>query len=219
MESELKLIERIVPPVVRVVEGERPPQDVPLFPEESAIIRNAAEKRRRDFRAGRACARLALAALGVHDVAIPSGPRREPLWPAGIVGSITHCPGYVAAAVTIRDHLPALGIDAEDWGAAGSDLESFICTPAELDRYRDSEHPCWRTLVFSAKESLLKALYPLRHFEFEFADVEVTLSQGRFSVSPARELGSLAADIERIQGRFLVGGDHIFTAAWLPPIT
>jgi 4'-phosphopantetheinyl transferase EntD len=216
MESELKLIERIVPPVVRVVEGERPPQDVPLFPEESAIIRNAAEKRRRDFRAGRACAHLALAALGVHDVAIPSGPRREPLWPAGIVGSITHCPGYVAAAVTLRDHLPALGIDAEEWGAAGSDLESFICTPAELDRYRDSEHPCWRTLVFSAKESLFKALYPLRHFELEFPDVEVTLSKGRFSVSPARELGSLATDIKRIQGRFLLGRDHIFTTAWLP---
>jgi 4'-phosphopantetheinyl transferase EntD len=216
MESEPELIERIVPPVVRVVEGERPPHDVSLFPEESAIIANAAEKRRRDFRAGRACARLALAALGVHDVAIPSGPRREPLWPAGIVGSITHCPGYVAAAVALSEHLPALGIDAEQWGAAGSDLESFICTPAELDRYRDSGHPCWRTVVFSAKESLFKALYPVRHFELEFADVEVTLSQGRFSVSPARELGPLAADIQRIQGRFLLGRDHIFTAAWLP---
>jgi 4'-phosphopantetheinyl transferase EntD len=211
------LIERIVPPVVHVVGGERPPQDVSLFPEESAIIRNAAEKRRRDFRAGRACAHLALAALGVHDVAIASGPRREPLWPPGIVGSITHCPGYVAAAVAFGEHLLALGIDAEQWGAAGSDLESFICTPAELDRYRDSEHPCWRTLVFSAKESLFKALYPLRHFELEFADVEVTLSQRGFSVSPARELGSLAADIQRIQGRFLLGRDHIFTAAWLPP--
>jgi 4'-phosphopantetheinyl transferase EntD len=235
MESEPKLIERIVPPVVRVVEGERPPQDVSLFPEESAIIRNAVEKRRRDFRAGRACARLALAALGVNDVAIPSGPRGEPLWPAGIVGSITHCPGYVAAAVTLREHLLALGIDTEEWGAAGSDLESFICTPAELDRYRDSELPCWRTLVFSAKESLFKALYPLRHFELDFPEVEVALEPlrkwqegeearspvmgrpGRFSVSPARERGSLPAEIERIQGRFLVGSHHIFTAAWLPP--
>ena len=229
-----QLIERIVPPVVRVVEGEQPPQDVSLFPEESAIIRNAVEKRRRDFRAGRACARLALAALGVHDVAIPSGPRREPLWPPGIVGSITHCPGYVAAAVAFREHLPALGIDAEEWGAAGSDIESLICTAAELDRYHDSEYPCWRSLVFSAKESLFKALYPLRHFELEFSDVEVTLElpgkreggeqatsplmmpPGRFSVSPVRELPSLAADIERIEGRFLLRGHHIFTTAWLP---
>ena len=104
-----------------------------------------------------------------------------------------------------------------------------------MHRYRDSEHPHWRTLVFSAKESLFKALYPLRHFELEFSDVEVALeplgkwgegeqarspalvSQGRFSVSPARELGFLTADIERIQGRFLLGGHHIFTTAWLPP--
>jgi 4'-phosphopantetheinyl transferase EntD len=104
-----------------------------------------------------------------------------------------------------------------------------------LDRYRDSEYPCWRTLVFSAKESLFKALYPLRHFELEFSDVEVTLEplrkweqneparahvmgpQGRFSVFPARELRSLAADLERIEGRFLLRGHHIFTTAWLPP--
>jgi 4'-phosphopantetheinyl transferase EntD len=79
MGGEPKLIEHIVPPAVRVVEGERPPQDVSLFPEESATIRNATKKRRRDFRAGRACARLALAALGVQGAAIPSGPRLEPL--------------------------------------------------------------------------------------------------------------------------------------------
>jgi 4'-phosphopantetheinyl transferase EntD len=235
MGGATRLIECIVPPAVRVVEGDRPPQDVSLFPEESEIIRHAVEKRRRDFQAGRACARLALAALGVHGTAIASGPRGEPLWPPGIVGSITHCPGYVAAAVTFSDHVPALGIDAEERGAAGSDLESFICTPAELDRYRESEYPCWRTLVFSAKESLFKALYPLQHSELEFLDVEVALEplrewehdeparspvmgpQGRFSVFPAHELRSLAADVERIEGRFLLGGHHIFTTAWLTP--
>jgi len=137
--------------------------------------------------------------------------------------------------VTFREHLPALGIDAEEWGAAGSDIESLICTAAELDRYHDSEYPCWRTLVFSAKESVFKALYPLRHFELEFPDVEVALEtlsnweqgeparspviepQGRFSVFPAHELRSLAADIKRIEGRFLLSGHHIFTTAWLTP--
>jgi hypothetical protein len=141
----------------------------------------------------------------------------------------------VAAAVTRCEHLPALGIDAEERGAAGSDIESFICTAAELDRYRESEYPCWRTLVFSAKESVFKALYPLRHFEFDFPDVEVALGplrkweqgdparspamepQGRFSAFAARELRSLAADVEGIEGRFLLHGHHIFTTAWLPP--
>jgi 4'-phosphopantetheinyl transferase EntD len=141
----------------------------------------------------------------------------------------------VAAAVTHREHLPALGIDAEERGAAGSDIESFICTPGELDRYRESEYPCWRTLVFSAKESVFKALYPLRHFELEFLDIEVALEplrewehgelagspamgpQGHFSVCPAGELHSLAAEVEWIEGRFLLGGHHIFTTAWLTP--
>ncbi|MEA2589476.1 MAG: hypothetical protein QOH66_2403 [Actinomycetota bacterium] len=231
------MIERMVPSVVRVVEGESAPQDVSLFPDESVVIRHAVEKRDREFRAGRACARLALAALGIHDVPIPSGPRREPLWPPGIVGSITHCRGYVAAAVVSSDHLTALGIDAEERGAVGSELESFLCTPAEMQRYRACEQASWRTLLFSAKESVFKALYPLRHFELEFSDLEVVLEpfreaeqgeqepsfrmvpQGRFSVSPAPGLPfrSLAVDLERIQGRFLVDERHVFTTAWLPP--
>src|SRR5438105_8586093 len=196
------MIERIVPSVVHVVEGQNGPQDVSVFPEESVVIRTAVEKRRREFRAGRACARLALAALGIHDVPIPSGPRREPLWPAGIVGSITHCRGYVAAAVRSEEHLSALGIDAEGRGAVDRDLESFVCTPVEAERHRACAHASWRTLLFSAKESVFKALYPLRHLELELPDLEVVLepsggpeheeqgpslrmvSQGRFSVSP-----------------------------------
>jgi 4'-phosphopantetheinyl transferase EntD len=232
------MIERIVPSVVCVVEGQNTPQDVSLFPEESIVVRTAVEKRRREFRAGRACARLALAALGIHDVPIASGPRREPLWPAGIVGSITHCRGYVAAAVASSDHLTALGIDVEERGAVGSDLESFICTPGEVERHRACEDASWRTLLFSAKESVFKALYPLRHLELEFPDLEVVLEpfgepkqgqqgpslglvpKGGFSVSavPGRPSQSLAADLERIQGRFLVDERHVFTSAWLSPI-
>src|SRR3989440_895882 len=237
MGDPARMIGRIVPSVVRVVEGENPPQDVSVFPDESVVIRNALEKRRREFRAGRACARLALAALGIHDVSIPSGPRREPLWPPGIVGSITHCRGYVAAAVVSSEHLTALGIDAEERGAVGSDLESLLCTPVEAQRHRGCEHASWRTLLFSAKESVFKALYPLRHLELEFPHLEVVLEpfgepepgergpslrmvpQGRFSASPAPGLPfrSLAADLERIQGRFLVDERHVFTTAWLPP--
>lgn len=238
MGDPARIIERMVPSVVRVVEGENAPQDVSAFPDESVVIRHAVEKRRREFRAGRACARLALAALGIHDVPIPSGPRREPLWPPGIVGSITHCRGYVAAAVVSSDHLMALGIDAEERGAVGSDLESLLCTPVEAQRHGACEQASWRTLLFSAKESVFKALYPLRHLELEFRDLEVVLepfgdpeqgargpssrmvSQGRFSVSPAPGLPSrsLAADLERIEGRFLIDERHVFTAAWLPVI-
>jgi 4'-phosphopantetheinyl transferase EntD len=225
------MIERIVPPQVRAVEGAQPPEGATPFAEEMAIVAGAVDKRRREFHAGRSCARLALARLGIADVPIPAGPRREPIWPSGVVGSITHCPGYVAAAVALAADLAALGIDAEERGAAGEDVEAFVCTPAERDRYRASGPECWRTLVFSAKESLFKALYPLRRFELDFADVEVALgppaapaqgesaggaAQGRFRVAAAREV-PVAADLERVEGRFLVAGRHLFTAAWLPP--
>ena len=160
------------------------------------------------------------------------------MWPPGIVGSITHCRGYVAAAVASSDHLSALGIDAEGRGAVDRDLESFVCTPVEAERHRACAHASWRTLLFSAKESVFKALYPLRHLELEFPDLEVVLEpfgepkqgqqgaplrmvpKGGFSVSaaPGRPSQSLAADLERIQGRFLVDERHVFTSAWLSPI-
>jgi 4'-phosphopantetheinyl transferase EntD len=74
------------------------PPDGVLFPEEAAISR-AVEKRRRDFRTVRHCSRRALRELGVPPTAVAPGERRKPVWPPGVVGSLTHCTGYRAAAV------------------------------------------------------------------------------------------------------------------------
>ena len=84
-----------------------------LWPEEAAAVQHAVEKRRREFAVGRMLARAALAAIGDPPSAIPTGNHREPVWPAGIVGSITHCAGYCAAAVARDAMVVALGIDAE----------------------------------------------------------------------------------------------------------
>lgn len=70
-----------------------------MLPSEEALVARAVDKRRREFATGRDCARRALSQLGWDEVPILAGPKREPLWPAGIVGSITHCPGYCAAIV------------------------------------------------------------------------------------------------------------------------
>jgi 4'-phosphopantetheinyl transferase EntD len=83
------VLERILPPGVTVVSttGER---SVDLYPEEEAAVGNAVEKRRREFVTARACAREALAQLGLPAQPIPAGPRGEPVWPQGVVCSITH---------------------------------------------------------------------------------------------------------------------------------
>jgi 4'-phosphopantetheinyl transferase EntD len=106
------VIEEILPENVAVVDTTEDRLDVELFPAEVQSLGGAVEKRRREFITGRACARGALAQLGMDPVAIPSGERGEPCWPAGIVGSITHCAGYRACALARVGVIAALGIDA-----------------------------------------------------------------------------------------------------------
>src|SRR5882672_7976907 len=107
------MIERLLPPEVIVVSRrDDDPHAAPL-PEEEALIDGAVAPRRSEFATTRSCARQALHRLGVPEGPILRGPKREPLWPPGIVGSLTHCTGYRAAAVARASDVLAIGIDAE----------------------------------------------------------------------------------------------------------
>jgi 4'-phosphopantetheinyl transferase EntD len=107
------MIEKLLPHGVVAVEAF---EDVPgesSFPGEESLVVNAVEARRREFITARRCAREALAKLGYAPVPIRAGRKREPLWPAGLVGSITHTAGFRAAAVAPRSMLASIGIDTE----------------------------------------------------------------------------------------------------------
>jgi len=88
-------------------------QELPLHPEEERIVAGAALKRRRDFTLGRACAHAALAELDLDKGPIARAGNGAPVWPAGLVGSITHTPGYAAALVARAADFAGLGVDAE----------------------------------------------------------------------------------------------------------
>ena len=107
------MIEKILPDAVASCEAFDDPPDATLLPEEEAVISRAVEKRRREFRTVRHCARRALSELRLPPAAVLPGERREPAWPPGIVGSLTHCTGYRAAAVAHRRDVLTVGIDAE----------------------------------------------------------------------------------------------------------
>jgi 4'-phosphopantetheinyl transferase EntD len=87
------VIEEIVPKSAACAEAFGGSPGTGLFPEEITLVARATEKRRREFTAGRECARAALAGLGLAAVPILRGYRGAPQWPDGVVGSITHCPG------------------------------------------------------------------------------------------------------------------------------
>jgi 4'-phosphopantetheinyl transferase EntD len=107
------VIEEILPADVAVATTREDILDIPLFPQEEALVARAVEKRRREFTTARACARAALLDLGLSPQPILSGERGAPLWPAGVVGSITHCDGYRACVVAHDAVWASIGIDAE----------------------------------------------------------------------------------------------------------
>jgi 4'-phosphopantetheinyl transferase EntD len=152
--------------------------DIPLWPEEERTIAGAGRSRRREFAAGRACARRALARLGCPPQALGRGSLGEPLWPAGWSGSITH-DGGLAAAIAHRSP-EAAPTSAIDLVASPRDPRLARLAPVVLSRgelsTRAFRHPDPLAIarVLSAKEAAVKILAPLLGRVLDLRRLETT---------------------------------------------
>ncbi len=213
------MIEEILPSSAVAIEARHDPADVILFPRERATVDQAVEKRRLEYTTARACARAALKELGIAPAPILTGEHGEPLWPVGVVGSITHCHGYRACAVGRAADLPTIGIDAEPHDALPDGLIGDIARPEELVWLRRLQlsfpEVCWDRLLFSAKESVYKAWFPLAKSWLGFEDATLTVDP-RAEVFAARLLVSapVLGDgcVTGFRGRWLVRDGLILTA-------
>ncbi|MEV7422761.1 MULTISPECIES: 4'-phosphopantetheinyl transferase family protein [unclassified Streptomyces] len=176
------MIAAILPPAVAVeaAYGDLLPGEAdPLFPEESARVAKAVPKRQREFTTVRLLARRALLRLGQPPVPLLPNKRGAPQWPGGIVGSMTHCDGYRAAVVARSDGTASVGIDAEPDAPLPDGVLDTIALPDETERVKflAERHPgvCWDRLLFSAKESVFKAWYPLTGLELDFSEADITI--------------------------------------------
>ena len=203
-------------PDVAVAETDDP-RETPLPPEEAAAVEGAAEKRRREFAAGRSCARLALGELGLSDAIIPRNPDRTPAWPDGMVGSISHTSGHCAAAVARDRRIVAVGIDVEGRTPLKDGIVRRICSEderAHLAALGDHPVEVWAKLVFSAKESFFKAYFPREHVGLGFreAEVEIDPAGEGFRLCMCNEDKPALAGRREVTGRFAFGPAHVFTA-------
>ncbi|MBP2703935.1 4'-phosphopantetheinyl transferase superfamily protein [Microbispora sp. RL4-1S] len=210
------MIERILPDGVAAAEVFDDPPGVVLFPEEEAHVARAVAKRRAEFTAGRHCARTALAALGFPPVAIPPGEAGSPTWPAGVVGSITHCAGYRAAAVS-TDVL-SVGIDAEPDLPLPAGVLGTISLAEERETLAGLGEPAggphWDRLLFSAKESVYKAWFPLARRWLDFTEALIRIDRdGSFSATllvPGPRIGG--RPLTGFRGRWLADGGLLTTS-------
>jgi 4'-phosphopantetheinyl transferase EntD len=217
------VIERLLPTWVRAVDTTQDASEDSLWPAERAVVSRAVPKRRVEFATVRACARAALAELGVPPAPILPGARGAPGWPAGIVGSMTHCAGYRAAAVATQEFAASIGIDAEPHGPLPEGVLEAIARPeehgwlTELAASAPGVH--WDRLLFSMKESVYKAWFPLTGswLDFDEASITVEPSAGAFTAVlqvPGPVLGG--RELTTFTGRFSTSDTLVLTAIAVP---
>jgi 4'-phosphopantetheinyl transferase EntD len=220
------MLELILPAGVESAErfGEAPGEI--LLPEEEKIIAHAVDGRRRDYAAVRSCARACLGRLGYGPVPILPGLAGAPSWPPGVLGSMTHCAGYAAAAVARVPQVSAIGIDAEPDAPLPDGVLDLIATPAERDRLDatrpETDGPHWDRLLFSAKEAVYKAWFPLVGEWLDHQEAEICFDPqaGTFTAQLSRN--GLIIDhhqIHRLHGRWIQKQGILATAVVLgrPP--
>jgi 4'-phosphopantetheinyl transferase EntD len=213
------MIGDILPPPVAVAESFGDLPEATLFPAEEAIVAKAVEKRRAEFATARACARAALAKLGLPAVPIGTGDRGAPQWPQGVVGSITHCAGYRACAVARSRDVVTIGLDAEPDKQLPDGVLEVVSSSSERAMLSalaaSAPGVSWDRMLFCVKETVYKAWFPLtnRWLDFEEARVDIDPAGQTFT---ARLLvdGPVVngTSVTGFEGRWLAANGLIVTA-------
>jgi 4'-phosphopantetheinyl transferase EntD len=195
-----------------------------LLDEEMTILgRNAVPRRKAEFAAGRTCSRQALRALGLPELPILRGDDRQPLWPAGVVGSITHCDGYCAAAVAHAADFSAIGIDAEINEPLPENVLRSVAFGDEIDWLQSLPRVgvCWDRLLFSIKEAVYKAWYPRgrRWLDFHQVNVDLDVEKATFYARISGAPPSGVSDGLVYRGFYLATQSLILTSVCVPAVT
>lgn len=171
------LLKRILPHDVAFAGGAIERADDALFDVERLAVDGAVAKRRREFSAGRTYARAALAAFASPAQPIPPDADRCPQWPAGFIGSISHCDHLCVAIVGRSASYAGLGIDIEDEGPVEDGVRDMVCRADELHQAAFHRYVDATKILFVAKEAVFKAYYPMTRAFLDFQDVAVVLDE------------------------------------------
>lgn len=184
-----------------------------LHPDELGIIHSASSKRKFEFSTGRWCAKQALASQGIQDISIVSGKHREPVWPKGFVGSISHCKDQCGAVIAKNSELQSIGFDVENIKNLKNDIARIVCTDEEKEWIKNQNRHPYNVLVlliFSLKESVYKCIYQYTQTRIGFKDCTITpeLESNRASLIFHRN--DMNPDI---QLQYFINNKHIYSGA------
>lgn len=185
-------------------------------------MHRAVTKRKAEYVAGRFCARQAMrAARADCDEDLTALPDRRPAWPPSIVGSITHTDGFASASVCRTQYARGIGIDAERImsDATARCVRDAVVSQHDVCPSGRVDGAVWTTLVFSAKESVFKCLYPLvnKIFWFETVGIEIVNPQRReFRATLLSDLSRELRTGMTVDGYYQIDAPYIHTGVLLP---
>jgi len=169
----------LLPKSVGVATADPRAQTSGVLPSEAAAMTAMVPKRRREFAAGRLAAREAMAELGHFNLPLPMGEDRAPIWPQGLVGSISHNDEAVIAVAADASDFRTVAIDLEADIPLDSTLFDEILSLEELGALQNFDVEMRgriARLIFSAKECAYKCQYPLTRTLFGFDGFEIRLN-------------------------------------------
>jgi 4'-phosphopantetheinyl transferase EntD len=179
-----------------------------LLPEERRHLQGMSAGRIAEFAAGRATARRALGMLGFSGHALDRRQDRSPVWPNGVVGSLSHAGALSVAAVARREAIFGIGIDIERIGRVREKLWPMVFVSGEVEAIESrppTERATLASILFSAKEAYFKFEYPVWGEWLDFTDVTARIvSDSELILAPLKESRVLPA-----QGVYAVADDVV----------
>lgn len=184
----------------------------------------SSSKRKAEFIAGRICVREALKKLKTvsEDAVLSNGPDGAPIWQKGFVGSVTHTEGFVSAVVAPTYAIRSIGIDSEKIleNSIATEIAETVASAHELKLLENVlEKSRLVSLIFSAKESIYKCLYPITKIRFDFHDVEITLidiNSGEFLATLLTKLNKTLVPGFALRGNFEFSNGYVHSVVVLP---
>ena len=161
--------------------------------EENYFSQLSSVSRKEHYRSGRICAGEVLSKLGARGQPVLRDPQtREPLWPEGISGAITHSGNWAAAAAGKTSEVSGIGIDLEDLERrVDHRISRYVCIPEEQKWLQECGEDCLEQnlkIIFSAKESIFKAFFPYTRTYLHFHDARILMEETLFQKSKSDSL-------------------------------
>ena len=197
--------------------------DYTILPEEYSFAETLSSNKRRDeYTLGRICAHRALSKFGLESVPIlRNAETREPCWPESVRGSITHSDEFAAVAVGLSKDISGVGLDLESLSrSVNFGISRHVCVENErelLESLPSKQADLALRIIFSAKESIFKCLFPVSRTYLSFQDAKVTVNENesQFSFVLSKACDGITPQGFQHQGKYSVKGTMLLTSVFL----